>query len=186
MHIARDHRTVAASRHLAVAILLLLSAALGWGWRYASGRRATAAPREAPYALRDLDGAGADGISWRLRSDTLRPTVLIYASPTCGHCRAELARWAEAGVRRPDLLARIDVVVITSTAAGETTPLIAPGLVARRVLDGDGRIARALALSAVPFEVFVTPDGTAREQAVGETGVDVILARVARLVGLAR
>jgi hypothetical protein len=172
-------------RALAVAILLVLVAALASGWRYASARRAAAVPREVPYALGDLEGVTADGVQWRFPSGAPRPTVLIYASPTCGHCRAELERWAAAAAMRPDLLARVDVVVIAPGAVAETTTLVPPGLVARHVADGGGRIARALALRAVPFEVFVAPDGTALEQAVGETGVDVILARVARLVGSA-
>lgn len=167
----RWHRRLAAA-----GVLAALAVAATAAWR-GTGSVRTVPP--APTRL-TLNVTASDGTRLRVPSAGSRPTVLIYVSPDCRHCHAELARWGEVARRDPGLLSRVDVVVVSPPRAGDAS-WISSGLPHRYVRDGNGEIARRLGVRAVPFCVYADPSGAVRRVTVGETGTEPI-ARSLRLI----
>jgi thiol-disulfide isomerase/thioredoxin len=154
------------------AVRQLVADALGLAVPAAPGPAAEAAPAvglgQPVPALRrpDLDGNSVD-----LGALGGEPTLLLFWSPGCGHCRdllPDIRAWEE----RPD---GPRLLVVTSGPVGLTRGL---GLRSRMVPDDDHSLKRAFGVQATPSAVVVDALGpVASEVARGANGVRALVAQ---------
>jgi peroxiredoxin len=159
-------------------VLAVLGAGVGFVVHGAFGRQG-AVPAPPPYPLPAAASTALGPIIATAAVPGQEPMVVIYATSSCPHCRAELRRWSALVDRDAALLEGVNVVVVSpepATAAdGDWLP---PSLAARRIHDADGSLARALAIRAVPTVFFVGPDRVVRDVAVGQQSESVTLRRL--------
>jgi len=94
-----------------------------------------------------------------------KPTLVLFASPSCGHCFKELpVAQAAAGAERANVVA-VFVVGGKQQAAAmvERAGFTAPALV-----DSSGGLLKKYDIKAVPYLVVLGPDGKGREAFRGE------------------
>jgi thiol-disulfide isomerase/thioredoxin len=135
-----------------------------------------------------LSGTGFDGAAVSLPAPG-RPTMILFVAHWCPHCQAEVPvvqRWVDGG----GLPAGVDLVTV-STAVDDRRPnyppadwLDAEGWTAPVLADDDATTAaRAAGLSAFPFFIAVSADGTVVERASGELAPAQLDAMADRLAG---
>lgn len=118
-------------------------------------RRALAARYRPPFGAEAAEAVRPDGSAWRA-GDLRRPTVLLYVVWSCGHCGAELRRWADVVAEgRAD--PSVDLRVVAPAPPPEGA--LPSALVGRLLLDRDGATARALGARVVPTTAYLTPGG---------------------------
>lgn len=93
-----------------------------------------------------------------------KPSLLLFVSPTCEHCLAELPV-AQQVARAKD--ANIVAVFIVGQKENATGVLEHTGFTGPALLD-DGSLRRRYGIRAVPLTLVLGADGHAREQLTGE------------------
>lgn len=160
----------------AIGVVALLTLALG-GWRSVTR---TAADRDARSPL--PVGTALPGFVRALAQEgaAARPTVVMYISESCPHCRVEVARWdsLDGAGALPSSLRRLLVI---APGAGQRSRLAAfPDVT---LVDGDHRIAAALRIRVVPTAYWVDTSGVIREVTRGESQPAAIIGRARTLAG---
>lgn len=94
-----------------------------------------------------------------------KPTIVLFASPTCGHCLAELPVAQQAAKAEDANVVAVYVVgtVAQAKAVSERANFTAPVLV-----DTAGTLKKKYDIKAVPYILVLGPDGQAREAFRGE------------------
>jgi len=177
--LARSRSGSPCRRLAAAGLLAALAALTAAAWRRTGAERSV--PRT-PSRLA-LDVAAPNGTRLHIPAAGSPPTVLLYVSPDCPHCHAELSNWGEVAGRHPGLLATVDVVVVSPPRAAEASwvPVNFPH---RYFRDGGREIARTLGVRAVPFCVWADSSGSVRRVTIGETGTDQIVGNLRLITGV--
>jgi len=132
-------------------------------WRVANS------PRELPFSVASFSGIDSGGAMWRAADSRGTSHALLYVSPTCPHCHAELRRWEAIGKMQPALLAGLQLVVIVPASIPSSLRDFLPRtLRIRVVIDADRKLARSLRVRAVPHVAFVDRELMARSTSIGQ------------------
>lgn len=104
-----------------------------------------------------------------------KPTLVMFASPTCGHCNAELPVAQRAAASTQSNLVAVYVVGAKQHAASVTKSarFEAP------VLVDDGTLRKRYEITAVPYLLVLGPDGHARQAFRGEQDETTLVAALA-------
>lgn len=96
-----------------------------------------------------------------------KPTLVLFASPTCGHCMVELPAAEKAAAAEKANMVAVFVVGNKQHAAAvkKSKQLTSPVLV-----DEGGELRKRYDIKGVPFTVVLGPDGRAIEAYRGEQG----------------
>lgn len=95
---------------------------------------------------------------------TGKPAVVMFVSPTCGHCLVEIpraqsaAKAAGAGIVAVFVAGNADAAIEAAKKAGYTGP----------ILVDDGTLRAKYAVKAVPYTLVLKADGTAHAAFRGE------------------
>lgn len=145
-------------RRRAVGVLVLASALSVGGMALIAGVRPSGhrAPLT-PFDPGALSGFTLDGLSRTLPTDSAY--TLLYVSPECPFCRAELAARVRRARAHPSLAAPI-VVFAPGTTRGRAMALL-HGYPHPVLLDRTGSIGRALRISVVPCTISLDASGRA-------------------------
>lgn len=94
-----------------------------------------------------------------------KPSLVLFASPTCGHCMVELPRAEAAAAAENANMVAVFVVGNKqhASAVKKSKRLVSPVLV-----DEDGALRKRYDIKGVPYTVVLGPDGRAREAYRGE------------------
>lgn len=94
-----------------------------------------------------------------------KPTLVVFASPTCGHCLAELpVAQAAAAAEAANVLA----VFIVGGPKQAAAMVSRAKYTATALVDTSGQIRTKYDIKAVPYLLVLGPDGQAREAFRGE------------------
>lgn len=134
-----------------------------------------------PFSAAGASAWRPDGSVWRVDGTLRRPTVVLYVTWSCPHCRAELERWRKVLARGP-VEPELAIWVVAEKPAPPELEL--PDALRVRVLrDRDAATARVLGIEVVPTTVSIAPGGTVVERVRGETSVERVRRLVERLRG---
>jgi thiol-disulfide isomerase/thioredoxin len=99
-----------------------------------------------------------------------KPTLVLFASPTCPHCIAELPIAQKAAAAEDANLVAVFVVGAKQHAASvtKTSGFTAP------VLVDDGTLRKKYDVRKVPWTLVLRPDGRAEAAFTGETDEDTL------------
>lgn len=100
-----------------------------------------------------------------------KPTLVLFASPTCGHCMVELPLAEKAATAENANLVAVFVVGNKKHAASVKK---SKGLTSPVLVDEQGTLRKQYDIKGVPYTVVLGPDGRAREAYRGEQGEDVL------------
>ena len=107
------------------------------------------------------------------------PVVIIYVDRSCGHCRAELERWAERFRGGAERLPCVGVAVVAVPGADSaSSPWLPPELLPMLFWDRDHTVARALSVRLVPLAAYVTASGVVNARVAGEASEESTLAHL--------
>ena len=124
-------------------------------------------PMEPPWAFPSVEAEWDEGAGWNSARDLVGPAAVMYVDRSCVHCKAELQRWAAAAATRDE---RVDFWVIASpSSVMDGATWVPPSLRDRTVWDGDGSVARALGVNAVPVTFWLDGADTVRIVDIGQT-----------------
>lgn len=100
-----------------------------------------------------------------------KPTLVLFASPTCGHCMTELPAAEKAAAAEGANMVAVFIVGGKKHAAAVKTSkqLTSPVLV-----DEDGALRKKYEIKGVPYTIVLGPDGRAVEAYRGAQGEDVL------------
>lgn len=93
-----------------------------------------------------------------------KPAVVMFVSPTCGHCLVEIpraqaaAKAKNAGIVAVFVAGNADAAIAAAKKAGYTGP----------ILVDDGTLRAKYEVKAVPYTLVLKPDGTASAAFRGE------------------
>jgi len=94
-----------------------------------------------------------------------KPTLVVFASPTCGHCFAELpVAQAAAGAENANIVA----VFIVGAKQQAKTMVERAKFTATTLVDTAGQLRVKYDIKGVPYLLVLGPDGQAREAFRGE------------------
>ena len=93
-----------------------------------------------------------------------KPTLVVFVSPTCPHCIAELPLAQDAARASDANIVAVFVVGKRENAAGvvQTTKFTGP------VLVDDGTLRRRYEVKSVPYTLILRPDGHANDAFLGK------------------
>ncbi len=94
-----------------------------------------------------------------------KPTIVLFASPTCGYCSAELPIAQRAATAEGANLVAVYIVGAKKHAASVTK---SAGFTAPVLVDESGDIRRKYDIKGVPYTVVLGADGRARRAFRGE------------------
>ncbi|MFN2397328.1 MAG: hypothetical protein ABR543_01595 [Gemmatimonadaceae bacterium] len=158
-------------------MILVISAAALTARAAIGGQRARR-PKRPPFEL-VVSAPDTRGHPWLPAHPAGLPQVILYVSPKCPHCHAELDEWNRLALALPGLAARVAIVIVTPAPAEPSdTSFIPARLRHRRIWDRDRRIGRALQLRAVPASVYLSPRGVVRHLHVGRSRLVTISRRL--------
>lgn len=100
----------------------------------------------------------ADGSSFDVQSLRGKPTLVMFASPTCGHCNAELPIATKAASAEKANLVAVYVVGGKQHAASVTKSL---GFTAPVLVDEAGSVKRHYDIKGVPYLLVLGANGKA-------------------------
>lgn len=100
-----------------------------------------------------------------------KPTLVLFASPTCGHCMIELPIAEKAAAAENANVVAVFIVGNKKHAAAvkKSKNLTGPVLV-----DDKGELRHKYNIKGVPYTVVLGPDGRAREAYRGEQGEKIL------------
>ena len=100
-----------------------------------------------------------------------KPTLVLFASPTCGHCMTELPLAEKAAAAEQANMVAVFIVGGKQHAAAvkKSKQLVSPVLV-----DEDGALRSKYGIKGVPYTVVLGTDGRAIEAFRGAQGEDVL------------
>ena len=100
-----------------------------------------------------------------------KPTLVLFASPTCGHCMVELPVAEKAAAAENANMVAVFVVGNKKHAAAvkKSKNLVSPVLV-----DEDGALRAKYNIKGVPYTIVLGADGRAIEAFRGEQGEEVL------------
>lgn len=94
-----------------------------------------------------------------------KPTLVLFASPTCGYCLQELPiAEAAAAAERANVVA----VFIVGSREGAAQMIERAKFTAPALVDSSGGLLKKYDIKAVPYLLVLGPDGRAREAFRGE------------------
>lgn len=99
-----------------------------------------------------------------------KPTVLMFVSPTCPHCVAELPEAQKAAHENDANLVAVFIVGKAENAKGVLEHVKFDGT----ALVDDGTLRRRYGIRSVPYTLVLGGDGRARELFHGEQGHSVL------------
>lgn len=168
-------------RGVAVTILAATAASLSVAVMRSWKEGARRARHRPPFSAVGARAIRPDGSVWSVDGDLRRPTVLLYVTWSCPHCRVELERWSRILAHGlPDEHLAMWVVAARQPPAD----FVLPGSLRARVLrDPDAATARALGVDAVPTTVSIAPGGRVVDLVRGATSDERIQVVVDRLLG---
>jgi thiol-disulfide isomerase/thioredoxin len=105
-----------------------------------------------------------------------KPTLVVFASPTCGHCFKELpVAQAAAGAESANVVA-----VFIAGAKEQATAMVARAkFTATALFDGSRGLLERYDIKAVPYLLVLGPDGQAREAFRGEQDAETLRSALA-------
>lgn len=124
-------------------------------------------PVEPPWAFPSVEAEWDEGGGWNSARDLVGPAALMYVDRSCVHCKAELQRWEAVASTRDERVAFWVLASPNSVMDGATW--VPPSLRARTIWDGDGSVARALGVNAVPVAFWLDGADTVRIVDIGQT-----------------
>jgi thiol-disulfide isomerase/thioredoxin len=100
-----------------------------------------------------------------------KPTLVLFASPTCGHCMTELPLAEKAAAAEKANMVAVFIVGGKQHAASvkKSKSLVSPVLV-----DEDGALRAKYGIKGVPYTIVLGPDGRAIEAFRGAQGEEVL------------
>jgi thiol-disulfide isomerase/thioredoxin len=118
----------------------------------------------------------ADDSSFDPQSFRGKPTLVLFASPTCGYCMAELPIAEKAAAAEKANLVAVFIVGQKKHAASvkKNKNFGAPVLV-----DEDGNLRKQYDIKGVPYSVILGADGHARDAFRGEQDEDTLRSALA-------
>ncbi|MGE7956576.1 prolipoprotein diacylglyceryl transferase family protein [Pseudomonas sp. NPDC089530] len=165
-------------------VIVLLLAALAWGWRRPALRQPLGAGVGSGLAfwllatlslgifeqgtrLPEIDLRNADGATVQLTSYQGKPLVINLWATWCPPCRREMPVLEKAQQQRPDLTFLF--VNQAESMQSVTTFLATQDLTLNNVLfDGSGRLGQAVGSMALPTTLFYSADGRMLGSHLGE------------------
>lgn len=96
-----------------------------------------------------------------------KPTLLVFASPTCGHCMVELPAAQKAATAEN---ANMVAVFIVGNKKHASSVAKSKGLTGPVLVDEDGELRKKYNIKGVPYTVVLGTDGRGREAYRGEQG----------------
>lgn len=100
-----------------------------------------------------------------------KPTLLVFASPTCSHCMVELPVAEKAAAAEHANMVAVFIVGNKNHAASVKK---SKGLTAPVLVDEAGDLRKKYNIKGVPYTVVLGTDGRAREAYRGEQGEEVL------------
>lgn len=93
-----------------------------------------------------------------------KPSLVLFVTPTCPHCRVEIPRAAAAAHAQA---ANVVAVFVAGTAQNATGVLAAADYVGPALID-DGTLRKRYHITSVPYTLVLGADGHARDALIGE------------------
>jgi cytochrome c biogenesis protein CcmG/thiol:disulfide interchange protein DsbE len=130
----------------------------------------------------EVRGSDFDGAPVAIEHDG-RPKVVLFVAHWCPHCQREVPvvqAWVDSGAV-PEGVDLISVATSIDPARPNYPPdawFQREGWTVPVVVDPTNSVANAYGLSAFPYWVFISPDGTVKARAVGElpvTNIDTVI-----------
>lgn len=100
-----------------------------------------------------------------------KPTLLVFASPTCSHCMVELPVAEKAAAAEHANMVAVFIVGGKQHAASVKK---SKGLTSPVLVDEAGELRKKYNIKGVPYTVVLGTDGRAREAYRGEQGEEVL------------
>lgn len=100
-----------------------------------------------------------------------KPTLVMFASPTCGHCMVELPSAQKAAAAEN---ANMVAVFIVGNKKHASSVAKSKGLTGPVLVDEDGALRKKYNIRGVPYTVVLGTDGRAREAYRGEQGEETL------------
>lgn len=100
-----------------------------------------------------------------------KPTLLVFASPTCGHCMSELPAAEKAAAAEK---ANMVAVFIVGNKQHASAVKKSKGLTSPVLVDDSGELRKKYDIKGVPYTVVLGPDGRAIESYRGAQGEEVL------------
>jgi thiol-disulfide isomerase/thioredoxin len=100
-----------------------------------------------------------------------KPTLVLFASPTCGHCMVELPVAEKAAAAADANMVAVFVVGNKQHAASVKK---SKGLTSPVLVDEAGELRKKYEIKGVPYTIVLGPDGRAIEAYRGEQGETVL------------
>lgn len=100
-----------------------------------------------------------------------KPTLLVFASPTCSHCMVELPVAQQAAAAEHANMVAVFIVGNKKHAASVKK---SKGLTGPVLVDEDGALRKQYNIRGVPFTVVLDGDGRGVESYRGEQGAKVL------------
>ena len=105
-----------------------------------------------------------------------KPTLVVFASPTCGHCFKELpVAQAAAGAESANIVA----VFIVGAKQQAAAMVERAKFTATALVDSMGQLRTRYDIKAVPYMLVLGPDGQAREAFRGEQDAETLRSALA-------
>jgi thiol-disulfide isomerase/thioredoxin len=105
-----------------------------------------------------------------------KPTLVVFASPTCGHCFAELpVAQAAAGAESANVLA----VFVVGAKPQAASMVQRAKFTATTLVDTAGQLRTKYDIKAVPYLLVLGPDGQARKAFRGEQDEETLRSALA-------
>jgi thiol-disulfide isomerase/thioredoxin len=105
-----------------------------------------------------------------------KPTLVVFASPTCGHCFAELpVAQTAAGAERANIVA----VFVVGAKQQAAAMLERAKFTATALVDSMGQLRTKYDIKAVPYMLVLGPDGQARKAFRGEQDEETLRSALA-------
>ncbi|MDB4957727.1 MAG: Redoxin [Myxococcales bacterium] len=93
-----------------------------------------------------------------------KPSLVLFVTPTCPHCRVELPRAAAAAQAEGANVVAVFVAGKAENATGVLADAKFPG----RALVDDGSLTKRYHIKSVPYALVLGADGHARDAFIGE------------------
>lgn len=107
-----------------------------------------------------------DGKPFDLATLKGKPSIVMFASPGCGHCKHEMPL-AQSAAKAKDANAVVVFVAGTPIHAEQAAKQV--GFTGTVMLD-DGTLKQKYGITGVPYTVITKPDGTAETAFAGTAG----------------